>query len=359
MDEIPTHFIYNNDGSHKTSHSVSFYDKSKRKEPADVPDDQMTGPDGCVHDVPRPAPRVSASEKPAGIPVGCGGTQAEPKIYHSVANNYRVDDRQLVVNCTGRVDLPFWFRTHEINGLHDFYLMYLTSGRMTALVDGKEYDVQAGDAVIFPPEREYRYEKTSTADIQYHWAHFSGYSAAALLSRLGFGMSGVFRIGIDETISMLFMQLVEDFIMGDGYSELSAGVKLTEILIAIRRALDRPQTDRPESIDRVFASIKYIHENFKRPLSNELLAEIEHLSVSQYIELFKKSTGSTPRNYIIELRVRNACDLLSRSYLPLKEIAMTVGYDDPHYFSRIFKNHRGVSPEAYRRGETRDSTDVG
>lgn len=244
MDEIPTHFIYNNDGSHKTSHSVSFYDKSKRKEPADVPDDQMTGPDGCVHDVPRPAPRVSASEKPAGIPVGCGGTQAEPKIYHSVANNYRVDDRQLVVNCTGRVDLPFWFRTHEINGRHDFYLMYLTSGRMTALVDGNEYDVQAGDAVIFPPEREYRYEKTSTADIQYHWAHFSGYSAAALLSRLGFGMSGVFRIGIDETISMLFMQLVEDFIMGDGYSELSAGVKLTEILIAIRRALDRPQTDR-------------------------------------------------------------------------------------------------------------------
>ena len=113
----------------------------------------MTGPDGCVHDVPRPAPRVSASEKPAGIPVGCGGTQAEPKIYHSVANNYRVDDRQLVVNCTGRVDLPFWFRTHEINGRHDFYLMYLTSGRMTALVDGKEYDVQAGDAVIFPPGR--------------------------------------------------------------------------------------------------------------------------------------------------------------------------------------------------------------
>ncbi|MFQ9148106.1 MAG: hypothetical protein ACLR5G_07525 [Eubacteriales bacterium] len=43
----------------------------------------MTGPDGCVHDVPRPAPRVSASEKPAGIPVGCGGTQAEPKIYHT------------------------------------------------------------------------------------------------------------------------------------------------------------------------------------------------------------------------------------------------------------------------------------
>lgn len=57
--------------------------------------------------------------------------------------------------------------------------------------------------------------------------------------------------------------------------------------------------------------------------------------------------------------MRNACDLLSRSDLPLKEIAMTVGYDDPHYFSRIFKNHRGVSPEAYRRGETRDSTDVG
>lgn len=158
---------------------------------------------------------------------------------------------------------------------------------------------------------------------------------------------------------MLFMQLVEDFIMGDGYSELSAGVKLTEILIAIRRALDRPQTRPTESIDRVFASIKYIHENFKRPLSNELLAEIEHLSVSQYIELFKKSTGSTPRNYIIELRVRNACDP-AFALRPAAEGDRDDGrVRRPHYFSRIFKNHRGVSPERNRRGETRDSTDVG
>ena len=105
------------------------------------------------------------------------------------------------------------------------------------------------------------------------------------------------------------MQLVEDFIMGDGYSELSAGVKLTEILIAIRRALDRPQTDRPESIDRVFASIRYIHENFKRPLSNELLAEIEHLSVSQYIEpvsythLWAAAGHRRSRRYITASRI--------------------------------------------------------
>lgn len=288
-------------------------------------------------------------------PVGCSPAETPrlsfdvpQKIYRCTPYNFKITDRRLVVNCAGRVDLPYSFRTHEPNGRHDIYLMYITCGSMQALVNGRICEISAGDVVLFPPEREYWYEKKSVSDIRYHWAHFSGFEAESLVESLGLDGYGIFRVGIDESISMTFMQLVEDFIVNDRYSELSAANRLTTILIAIRRLLDRPEVDRSESLDRVFNSIKHIHENFKKPLTNELLAGIEHLSVSQYIELFKKSTGTTPRSYIIELRMRNACDLLARSNLTVAQIAETVGYDDPHYFSRVFKHYRNISPEGYR-----------
>ncbi|MCI8387171.1 MAG: AraC family transcriptional regulator [Clostridiales bacterium] len=269
--------------------------------------------------------------------------------YAAVNGNVRTDDLPLVVNCTGRVDLPYDFTTHERYGRHDYYLMYLTSGNLEALVDGKEYLLVPGDVVIFPPEREYRYNRQGNADIQYLWAHFTGNDAESMLRRFGFGAHGVFKIGIDENISMLFMLMMEDFVMQDKYYAESASNRLTSIFIAMRRKLDRIAELGSGSMGRIFESIKYIHTNFQKPISNEKLASIEHLSVSQYIELFKKSTGATPRSYIIELRIRNACDLLCRSDLTVSQIAQTVGYDDAHYFSRLFKLHRGISPENYRR----------
>ncbi len=283
----------------------------------------------------------------------------DPRTVHSVgyynrelnaeASNVKVTDRPLVVNCTGSVDLPCKFTTHAKSGRHDFYLMYMTSGELDAIVDGTETKILPGNAVIFPPEREYKYSKTGPSDIQYLWAHFSGYDAAGLLERLEFGHSGVFDVGIDESITSMFLQLMEDFILRDRYFIEATAAKLTEILITMRRRINSRADQVPGSISRVFESIRYIHANYKKPLSNELLASIEHLSVSQYIELFKKCTGATPRSYIIELRIRNSCDLLSRSDLTVAQAALAVGYEDAHYFSRLFKAYRGISPEQYRR----------
>lgn len=285
----------------------------------------------------------------------------DPVTVHSVSyynressseeSNRKIDDRPLVVNCTGRVDLPCKFTTHAKFGRHDFYLMYLTNGELDAVVNGVEEHITPGCAVIFPPEREYIYSKTGQSDVQYLWTHFTGYDAEPLLKRLGFGISGVFQVGIDENISGMFFQLMEDFILRDDYFIESTASKLTEILISIRRRLDTSAEQRTGSVSRIFESIRYIHANYKKNLTNEQLAKIENLSVSQYIELFKRCTGTTPHSYLIELRIRNSCDLLSRSDLSVTQAALAVGYQDAHYFSRIFKAYRGITPEQFRRNQ--------
>ena len=73
------------------------------------------------------------------------------------------------------------------------------------------------------------------------------------------------------------------------------------------------------------------------------------MSVSWFIRNFREYTGSTPTQYILSLRISNAQSLLENTSCNITEIAEIVGYDNPLYFSRLFKKQSGMSPSAFRR----------
>jgi AraC-like DNA-binding protein len=67
------------------------------------------------------------------------------------------------------------------------------------------------------------------------------------------------------------------------------------------------------------------------------------------VRLFKRQFKVSPIYYVIQKRIAHACSLLTETALPLKQISQAVGYDDPFYFSRMFKKMMGVNPTEYRR----------
>ncbi|WP_348620766.1 helix-turn-helix domain-containing protein [Pedobacter lusitanus] len=72
------------------------------------------------------------------------------------------------------------------------------------------------------------------------------------------------------------------------------------------------------------------------------------LSVSHFSSMFHRSTGTSPMEYFIQLKIQKTCQLLYTKSITIKEIAFSLGYDDPYYFSRLFKKMMGISPEQYR-----------
>lgn len=56
----------------------------------------------------------------------------------------------------------------------------------------------------------------------------------------------------------------------------------------------------------------------------------------------------SPMDYFIHLKLQKACLLLYTDDIKVKDIALLVGYDDPYYFSRLFKKYQGLSPDQYR-----------
>ena len=95
-------------------------------------------------------------------------------------------------------------------------------------------------------------------------------------------------------------------------------------------------------------AITYIHQNFKSRIDVEQLAEMEHMSGTVFREVFHRHTGVSPNEYIIRQRMSAACRMLLQTGENVGAVAAAVGYQDPFYFSRIFKKKVGMTPGEYR-----------
>jgi two-component system, response regulator YesN len=101
--------------------------------------------------------------------------------------------------------------------------------------------------------------------------------------------------------------------------------------------------------DFVRAVKLFLQENYRQPYSLEKLAVAFGCKAAYLLRLYRRVTGSTPTQELIRLRIAKAKRLLAgHPDLEIKQVAAAVGYDDPLYFSRLFKRETGSSPTLFR-----------
>lgn len=103
---------------------------------------------------------------------------------------------------------------------------------------------------------------------------------------------------------------------------------------------------------RVSRAVRELDEHALEPVSLREHAQRIGLSEHELREEVRCATGSTPKDYILRLRLNAAKDLLAATDRPVAQIAQAVGYDDPAYFTRLFARRVGRSPTAFRREMT-------
>jgi AraC-like DNA-binding protein len=106
--------------------------------------------------------------------------------------------------------------------------------------------------------------------------------------------------------------------------------------------------DGSEDARRIAQSISYMREHLNQPVPVAKLAAVAHVSPSHFFALFKRQTGCAPIDYFTHLRMQHACQLLDATSASVKEVAAVLGYDDPFYFSRVFKAVNRIPPSRYR-----------
>ena len=217
----------------------------------------------------------------------------------------------------------------------DYYYMYVLDGEI-------EYEgdvVSKGDVIVFESEREINY--TKHGEFSYLWVHFTGFEAHNLILETIGAFNTKVHIGYREDIQNLFEKLFEEFVINDKHFGSISVCLLREILSLTARYTRHSVVP--------LKSIVYIHENYDEDITIKHLADMEEMSLTAYRELFKKHTGVSPNEYLINVRVNIACRLLTQTNEKIGDVALKVGYTDQYYFSRIFAKKMKISPREYRK----------
>lgn len=125
---------------------------------------------------------------------------------------------------------------------------------------------------------------------------------------------------------------------------------VSELFRETIRYRDSVVTDRHREMMRKV--LEYIDENYSDPeIGLNTVARVANVSATHFSTVFSQQTGKTFVEYLTETRMKNARDLLRCTGKSSSEIARSVGYNDPHYFSFLFKKVNGLSPRDYRNGK--------
>lgn len=241
--------------------------------------------------------------------------------------------------------------THRPRGRLDYQILYIASGKAHFYFDGVERIVTAGNMVLYRPKEEQRYYYYGVDHTEVYWLHFTGGNVKNILRR--YGISDDMRVihtGTSLEYKRIFLKIIQELkLCKKDYEELLIHY-LHYLLILLHRTIDaQPRGKSPILMEEMDAAVRYFHENYSKAISIEEYANSHHMSVSWFIRNFKEYTESTPAQYILSLRISNAQTLLETTSYNVTEIAEIVGYDNPLYFSRIFKKQSGMSPSEFRK----------
>ena len=126
---------------------------------------------------------------------------------------------------------------------------------------------------------------------------------------------------------------------------------LEEVLKTVFTAADSKPNAADQYSAEVLQSLSYIQDNYSKKISLASVADHVGLSSGYLCRIFKDETGVSINSYINNLRMTRAGELLADKNSYIKEVAISVGFEDQLYFSRLFKRYYGVTPSEYRAGK--------
>ena len=162
--------------------------------------------------------------------------------------------------------------------------------------------------------------------------------------------SNVFYAGNSPTYSYLFKEMILELqTCRVGYESLLS-MYLEQIFILIQRSrLAKKPTVSSHLQEEMRIARRYFQDHYNEDINIEEYALSRNMSVSYFLKKFKEVTTKSPMQYILSIRISNAVTLLESTDYNVTEISTIIGYDNPLYFSRIFKKQKGVSPSDYRK----------
>lgn len=236
-------------------------------------------------------------------------------------------------------------------GSDQYILIHCIEGMGSITINQKEFKLIPNSFCIIPKHTPHKYLAEPDNPWSIYWLHFKGSKASHLYHKYCHnGEPCIKQIPLDENRNHLFDGMMDILEMGYSMEHLEyININLWHVLSSFLYPQYFESTRKHHlEEDVISASIRFMQNNLDKPLAIKDLADRFHYSTSYFFTLFKKRTGYAPINYFNHIKVQKGCQYLSFSNISIKEICYKLGFEDPLYFSRLFKKVMGISPSQYR-----------
>lgn len=272
---------------------------------------------------------------------------------HSLVD-FKDKSRPLIVGSCGTYHLYTKPRlpTYRPRGRIDFQLLYIASGKAYFHFGSEENEtiVTAGHMVLYRPREMQKYEYYAIDQTEVYWVHFTGSDVTNLLRKYEIPIKEhVFYTGTSPEYQWIFRQMIQELQNCRENYQMLLTMLLGQIFIHINRQLKEGNKATSYMLEETERATRYFSENYNKTICIEEYAESRHVSACWFIRQFKHYTGMPPMQYILSIRIANAQNLLETTSYTVSEVASIIGYDNPLYFSRLFKKQLGMSPTEYRK----------
>lgn len=213
-------------------------------------------------------------------------------------------------------------------------LTFLLSGEMTYYVNDTKCFVSSGDIIYIPSDSIRQREIGNTTN---------DYISINFHSEKQLELDTVLKGCINNEVRLLLNYFESAYALPSTDRDTKLQLILEALIIQIKDNLCESYTS-PVSAE----IISFISSHYTEKITLDDISKIMFYSSAYCENEFKKTTGKTIINYLIDVRINAAKNLLSESSMSCARIATAVGFDDSNYFSRIFKKRTGYSPLQFR-----------
>ncbi len=238
-----------------------------------------------------------------------------------------------------RIATPTW---HISEDLIDFVdISYVVSGQAEYIINAKRYTVTAGDLICIPAGS--RRQATTNPNSMVELYSINGQMRDLEGNNITLPFPIVSSIGLHKDITALYTELNTVWKLRDpGYLMRARAI----YLMLLQRFFQLIILNRDTSMldIRIKKVLHHIANHYHEPLTVQNMADMVNLSDMYFGNLFKKETGMSFRSFLTSIRINHAEEMLYSGEFKISEIAEACGFSDVFYFSRLFKENRGIAP---------------
>lgn len=279
-------------------------------------------------------------------------------------NTYFVVSNPYSETISGQQELRILFvgssqtRSGHQNGpkIFDYYLIHhILSGRGVFTSGDQTFHLGKGDSFLIEPGRLVTYRADEDAPWHYRWIAVQGEQAAKQLAACGVDWDQpiVRSAGEHAEAGKWIERTQTTFKQKKPGGDLKAKGYFYLLLAEFKEKLRAQELPEAHELSRIEQHVKQVvHQlttQYAEPIRIEALAESLGYHRAYFSKMFKKFNHVSPVTFLLHLRLGKARQLLrERKELTVEQIAYSVGFNDPLYFSKQFKRYHGTSPSEYR-----------